>query len=75
MIFPRRLIEVDLPIRAISEHARRDKNIHKGHPHTTHVWWATRPRASCMTAGGQVPLATDEHKTGHRNRQLRKGRW
>jgi len=44
---PKRLIEVDLPIRAISEHARKDQNIRKGHLHTMHVWWATRPLASC----------------------------
>lgn len=50
----RRLIEVDLPIRAISEHARKDQNIRKGHLHTMHVWWATRPLASCRA----VILAT-----------------
>ena len=44
---PKRLIEVDLPIRRISEHARKDQNIRKGHLHTMHVWWATRPLASC----------------------------
>ena len=43
----RRLIEVDLPIRTISQHARKDQNIRKGHLHTIHVWWATRPLASC----------------------------
>lgn len=47
MTYPKRLIEVDLPIRRISEHARRDQNIRKGHLHTMHVWWATRPLASC----------------------------
>jgi len=51
---PRRLIEVDLPIRTISAHARRDQNIRKGHLHTIHVWWATRPLASCRA----VTLAT-----------------
>lgn len=45
--YPKRLIEVDLPIRRISEHARKDQNIRKGHLHTIHVWWATRPLASC----------------------------
>jgi len=45
--YPKRLIEVDLPIRRISEHARRDQNVRKGHLHTMHVWWATRPLASC----------------------------
>jgi putative DNA methylase len=43
----KRLIEVDLPIRVISQHARRDKNIRKGHLHNMHVWWATRPLAAC----------------------------
>lgn len=43
----RRLIEVDLPIKVISEHARHDQNIKKGHLHTMHVWWATRPLAAC----------------------------
>lgn len=54
MTNPRRLIEVDLPIRTISGHARRDQNIRKGHLHTMHVWWATRPLASCRA----VTLAT-----------------
>jgi adenine-specific DNA methylase len=52
--YAKRLIEVDLPIRAISEHARKDQNIRKGHLHTMHVWWATRPLASCRA----VILAT-----------------
>jgi len=51
---PRRLIEVDLPIRTISAHARKDQNMRKGHLHTIHVWWATRPLASCRA----VILAT-----------------
>lgn len=51
---PKKLIEVDLPIRRISEHARKDQNIRKGHLHTMHVWWATRPLASCRA----VILAT-----------------
>jgi len=50
----RRLIEVDLPIRVISEHARHDQNVKKGHLHTLHVWWATRPLAACRA----VILAT-----------------
>lgn len=44
----RRLIETDeMPIGRISEHARKDQNIRKGHLHTLHVWWATRPPAAC----------------------------
>jgi len=42
----RRLIEVDLPIRTISAHARREKSIRHGHISTLHIWWARRSRAS-----------------------------
>ena len=44
---PRRLIEVDLPIREISAHARREKSIRHGHISTLHIWWARRPLAAC----------------------------
>ena len=43
----KRLIEVDLPIKRISEHARREKSIRYGHISTLHIWWARRPLASC----------------------------
>src|SRR5690349_24110340 len=46
-VFPRRLIEVDLPIKRISEHARREKSIRHGHISTLHIWWARRPLAAC----------------------------
>ncbi len=45
--YPKRLIEVDLPIRRISEHARREKSIRHGHISTLHLWWARRPLAAC----------------------------
>lgn len=44
---PKRLIEVDLPIRRISAHARREKSIRHGHISTLHIWWARRPLAAC----------------------------
>jgi putative DNA methylase len=44
---PKRLIEVDLPIKRISEHARREKSIRHGHISTLHIWWARRPLAAC----------------------------
>ena len=47
--FPRRLIEVDLPIRLISKHARREKSIRHGHISTLHIWWARRPLAACRS--------------------------
>jgi len=45
--YPKRLIEVDLPIKKISEHARREKSIRQGHISTLHIWWARRPLAAC----------------------------
>src|SRR3954468_21982148 len=45
--YPKRLIEVDLPIKRISAHARREKSIRHGHISTLHVWWARRPLAAC----------------------------
>ncbi len=44
---PRRLIEVDLPIRQISAHARRERYIRSGHISDLHIWWARRPLAAC----------------------------
>ena len=46
MQYPKRLIEVDLPIKRISAHARREKSIRHGHICTLHTWWARRPLAS-----------------------------
>lgn len=47
MNYPKRLIEVDLPIKRISAHARREKSIRHGHISTLHIWWARRPLAAC----------------------------
>lgn len=46
-LYPKRLIEVDLPIKRISEHARREKSIRHGHISTLHIWWGRRPLAAC----------------------------
>lgn len=45
--YPKRLIEVDLPIKRISDHARREKSIRHGHISTLHIWWARRPLGAC----------------------------
>ncbi|MBO9370737.1 MAG: DUF1156 domain-containing protein, partial [Chloroflexi bacterium] len=37
------LIETLLPLRELSEEARREKAIRHGHISTLHVWWARRP--------------------------------
>jgi putative DNA methylase len=58
---PKRLIEVDLPIRKISEHARREKSIRHGHISTLHIWWARRPLAACraVTLAALLPDPAD----------------
>ena len=59
--YPRRLIEVDLPIKRISAHARREKSIRHGHISTLHIWWARRPRdfasrfPMCLCYDGRAP--------------------
>jgi len=45
--YPRRLIEVDLPIRRISSYARPEKTTVHGNISTLHIWWARRPHAAC----------------------------
>ena len=45
--YPRRLIEVDLPIKRISAHSGREKSVRSGHISTLHIWWARRPLAAC----------------------------
>ncbi len=61
MSSPRRLIEVDLPIREISHHARREKSIRHGHISTLHIWWARRPLAACraVVLGALLPDPAD----------------
>jgi len=46
-IYPKRLIEVDLPIRRISANARPEKTTVHGNISTLHIWWARRPHAAC----------------------------
>ena len=60
----RRLIETDeMPIGQISAHARRDQNVRKGHLHTLHVWWATRPLIACRVVlmATLLPNPADEN--------------
>jgi len=61
--YPKRLIEVDLPIKRISAHARREKSIRHGHISTLHIWWARRPLASCraVICAALWPDPADKH--------------
>ncbi len=44
--FPKKLIEVALPLDAINVACAREKSIRHGHPSTLHQWWAWRPLAA-----------------------------
>ena len=59
----RRLIEVDLPIRRISNEARREKSIRQGNISSLHVWWARRPLAACraVVLAALLPDPADVH--------------
>ena len=46
----KRLIEVALPLREVSEQSAREKSIRHGHISTLHVWWARKPLAACRAA-------------------------
>ena len=43
----KRLIEVALPLKEVSEESAREKLIRHGHISTLHIWWARRPLAAC----------------------------
>lgn len=48
MPYPKRLIEVDLPIKRISEIARYEKkSAGHGHINTIHIWWSRKPLGVC----------------------------
>ena len=47
----KRLIEVAFPLREVSAASQREKRLaRKGHPRSTHQWWARRPLAACRAA-------------------------
>jgi adenine-specific DNA methylase len=43
----KRLIEVALPLKEVSEQASKEKYIQSGNVSTLHIWWARRPLAAC----------------------------
>jgi hypothetical protein len=53
--YPKRLIEVDLPIRRISDHAQREKPIRHGRISTLHIW--------CAASVGGMPGSASEDGT------------
>nr|MDO8099655.1 DUF1156 domain-containing protein [Candidatus Njordarchaeota archaeon] len=57
----KRLIEVDLPIKLVSDSATHEKNIRQGHISSLHIWWARRPLAACRAVilGALLPDPVD----------------
>ena len=45
--YHKKLIEVALPLEAISAASAREKSIRHGHPSTLHLWWSRKPLATC----------------------------
>jgi adenine-specific DNA methylase len=57
----RRFIEETFPVKDVSQHAAREKNIRHGHISTLHIWWARRPlAASRATAYAALIPATQD---------------
>jgi putative DNA methylase len=44
--YPKKLIEVSIPLKEINEACAKEKSIRHGHPSTLHLWWARRPLAA-----------------------------
>jgi adenine-specific DNA methylase len=42
----KKLIEVAIPLEAISKASSREKSIRHGHPSTMHLWWSRKPLAT-----------------------------
>ncbi|WXG40651.1 MAG: DUF1156 domain-containing protein [Candidatus Freyarchaeum deiterrae] len=59
----KRLIEVDFPLKEVSEESAREKSIHRGHISALHIWWARRPlAASRATTFEALVLVPDNHE-------------
>jgi adenine-specific DNA methylase len=66
-----RLIEVDFPLREVSEASVREKNIRHGHISTLHIWWARRPLAASRTTALAALLPDDPKRRGEFLRLIR----
>ena len=62
----KRLIEVSLPLKAISAQSAREKSIRHGHISTLHIWWARRPLAAMRAATFASLIPAPDPSTGLR---------
>jgi adenine-specific DNA methylase len=58
----RRLIEVNFPLKEVSEDSVREKNIRHGHISTIHIWWARRPLAASRATVLSALLPDDQSR-------------
>ena len=67
----RRFIEESFPVKEVSVHSAREKNIRHGHISTLHIWWARRPLASSRaTIYAALIPATDTLEEWNRKRNF-----
>lgn len=59
---PKRLIEVNFPLREVSAHSIRESRVREGHLRTLHIWWARRPLAASRAAGLAALLPNNPEK-------------
>src|ERR1700689_3471969 len=58
----KRLIEVNFPLREVSQDSVREKTIRHGHISTLHIWWARRPLAASRATALAALLPDDAGK-------------
>ncbi|MCX7896134.1 MAG: DUF1156 domain-containing protein, partial [Thermoanaerobaculum sp.] len=58
----KRLIEVNFPLREVSQESVREKNIRHGHISTLHIWWARRPLAASRATALAALLPDDPQR-------------
>ncbi|MCX7704025.1 MAG: DUF1156 domain-containing protein, partial [Planctomycetota bacterium] len=63
-------IELDFPIKEVSEESAREKSLRHGHISTLHVWWARRPLAASRASiyASLTPAPKDEKERKERAR-------
>ena len=66
----RAFIEHDFPVKEVSEHSAREKNIRHGNISTLHIWWARRPLAASRATiyASLVPKPKDEKEREERSK-------
>jgi len=74
----KRFIEDIFPVKEVSEHSVREKNIRHGHISTLHIWWARRPLAASRATAyaALIPsCSTDEEKEEKRKFIVELSKW